>query len=50
MIRHYIFVKYVNEILRRGALKVGYEIGVLRQSVCDNYNGIVDDFRHWLSE
>jgi hypothetical protein len=41
-----MFIKYVSEILRRGTLKIKYEIDVLRQSIYNDHNKIVDNSRH----
>jgi hypothetical protein len=42
MIRHYMFIKYIYEILRREVLEIRYEVSIFRKSVYDNYNKIID--------
>jgi hypothetical protein len=41
-----MFIKYVSEILRRETLKIRYKIDVLRQSVYNDHNEIVNNSRH----
>jgi hypothetical protein len=42
MIRYYMFIKHVYEVFRRETLEIGYEISILRKSVYNDYDKIID--------